>query len=40
MVRSFAKRATDADLNLVLWQWGGERHSLEVIDDEGRLDKM
>lgn len=40
LVRSFAKGARDADLNLVLWKWGSERCSLEVVDDEGRLDKM
>ena len=40
LVRSFAKGATCADLNLVLWSWSGERCSLEVIDDEGRLDRM
>lgn len=37
LVRSFAKGAVDADLNLVLWRWGDERSSLKVIDDEGRL---
>jgi len=40
MVRSFAKGATDADLNLVLWKWNAEGRSLEVIDEEGRLDRM
>lgn len=40
LVRSFAKGAVDADLNLVLWNWSSERCSLEVIDDEGRLGKM
>jgi RES domain-containing protein len=40
LVRSFAKGATDADLNLVLWRWGGKGCTLEVIDDEGRLDRM
>jgi RES domain-containing protein len=37
-VRSFAKAATDADLNLVLWTWGGEPPAqLALVDDEGRL---
>lgn len=40
LVRSFAKGATGADLNLVLWNWSGQRCSLEVIDDEGRLSRM
>ena len=40
LVRSFAKGATDADLNLVLWNWSHERCLLEVIDDEGRLGRM
>ena len=40
LVRSFAKGAMDADLNLVLWSWSSERCLLEVIDDEGRLDRM
>jgi len=40
LVRSFAKGATDADLNLVLWKWGEVGCSLEVVDDEGRLDRM
>jgi RES domain-containing protein len=34
-VRSFAKGATDADLNLVLWVWGPD--ALRLVDDEGRL---
>jgi len=40
LVRSFAKGAVDADLNLVLWRWGEAGCSLEVVDDEGRLDRM
>ena len=40
LVRSFAKGAGDADLNLVLWKWGEVGCSLQVVDDEGRLDKM
>jgi RES domain-containing protein len=34
-VRSFAKGATEADLNLVLWVWGPD--ALRLVDDEGRL---
>lgn len=34
LVRSFARGATDDDLNLVLWTWDG---ALTVADDEGRL---
>jgi RES domain-containing protein len=40
LVRSFAKGAVDTDLNLVLWRWGEVGCSLEVVDDEGRLDRM
>lgn len=40
LVRSFAKGATNADLNLVLWNWSGESCSLTVVDDEGRLKRM
>lgn len=40
LVRSFAKGAVDTDLNLVLWRWGEAGCSLEVVDDEGRLDRM
>lgn len=37
-VRSFAKGATDADLNIVLWTWGGEPPAqLTLVDEEGRL---
>ncbi len=37
-VRSFAKGATDADLNLVLWVWGPDAPTkLRLVDDEGRL---
>ena len=37
-VRSFAKGATDADLNLVLWVWGSDAPTkLRLVDDEGRL---
>jgi RES domain-containing protein len=40
MVRSFANGTTSADMNLVLWTWAGERCSLDVVDDEGRLDRL
>jgi RES domain-containing protein len=37
-VRSFAKGATEKDLNLVLWVWGAELPTrLCLVDDEGRL---
>ncbi|MFO1208064.1 MAG: RES domain-containing protein [Amaricoccus sp.] len=37
-VRSFARGATDADLNLVLWIWGPDAPTaLRLVDDEGRL---
>lgn len=37
-VRSFAKGATEQDLNLVLWVWGAELPTrLWLVDDEGRL---
>ena len=38
LVRSFARGATPADLNLVLWHWGADSPAtLSVIYDEGRL---
>jgi RES domain-containing protein len=38
LVRSFAPGAGEADLNLVLWQWGDAPPArLVLIDDEGRL---
>lgn len=40
LVRSFAKGAMETNLNLVLWNWSNERCSLELIDDEGRLDRI
>lgn len=37
-VHSFAKGASTADLNLVLWVWTSGRPSrLQLVDDEGRL---
>lgn len=40
LVRSFAKGAAGVDLNLVLWRWGDKGCLLEVVDDEGRLERM
>jgi RES domain-containing protein len=38
LVRSFARGATDSDLNLVLWLWSDSLPSkLALIDDDGRL---
>ena len=40
LVRSFARGATESDINLVLWQWGSSPPSrLTLIDDEGRLSR-
>lgn len=37
-VRSFAKGATEQDMNLVLWAWGPDLPArLRLVDDEGRL---
>lgn len=37
-VRSFAKGATDADTNIVLWTWGNKLPArLTLVDDGGRL---
>lgn len=37
-VRSFAKGATERDMNLVLWVWGPDLpNQLRLVDDEGRL---
>ncbi|MDP0927961.1 RES domain-containing protein [Paracoccus onubensis] len=37
-VQSFAKGATEADLNIVLWKWDNAPPAqLALIDDEGRL---
>jgi len=40
VVRSFAPGTTAANLNLVLWRWSSSGAKLDVIDDEGRLDRM
>ncbi|SEO37485.1 RES domain-containing protein [Paracoccus alcaliphilus] len=38
LARSFAKGATDADLNIVLWMWGNTQPAcVTLVDDEGRL---
>jgi RES domain-containing protein len=39
-VRSFAPGCSTDNHNLVLWQWSdAEPHSVQVIDDLGRLPK-
>jgi len=40
LVRSFARGASDRDLNLVLWRWAGEGCALDLVDDEDRLGRM
>jgi len=40
LVRSFARGTPDANLNFVLWRWTGDGFSLEVVDDEDRLERM
>ncbi len=40
LVRSYAKGATGANLNIVLWRWTDEGNALAVIDDEDRLGRM
>ncbi len=38
LVRSFAVGASDEDLNLVMWNWGGAHPTrVALVDDEGRL---
>lgn len=38
LVQSFARGAAADEMNLVLWRWNtGDRDSLALIDDEGRL---
>jgi RES domain-containing protein len=38
LVRSFARGATDDDINLIVWTWSDSAPSrLTLIDDEGRL---
>jgi RES domain-containing protein len=40
LVRSFARGASDDDLNLVLWRWGAAAPCrLTLIDDEDRLSR-
>ncbi|CCF22225.1 conserved protein of unknown function; RES domain protein (plasmid) [Pseudorhizobium banfieldiae] len=40
LIRSYAKGASDANLNIILWRWAGDGCALEVIDDEDRLGRM
>lgn len=40
LTRSYAKGASKADLNIVLWRWTGAGCALSVIDDENRLGRM
>ena len=40
LIRSFAKGATESELNIVLWNWASTGCSLSVIDDENRLAHM
>lgn len=38
LVRSYARGATETDINLVLWRWEHSgRYRLTMIDEEGRL---
>ena len=38
MVPSYARGATGADRNVVLWRWNtGDGDALAAVDDEGRL---
>ena len=38
LARSFAKGATDADLNIILWMWGNTQPArITLVDDEERL---
>jgi RES domain-containing protein len=39
LVRSFAPGASEANLNMVLWRWNTSENRLDVIDDEGRLQR-
>jgi RES domain-containing protein len=40
LTRSFAKGASEANLNIILWRWTGTGCTLDVIDDENRLGRM
>lgn len=40
LIGSFAKGASELDLNIVLWTWTGKGCILEVVDDEDRLSRM
>ena len=40
LIRSYAKGASETNLNIVLWRWTGDGCALSVIDDENRLGRM
>lgn len=40
LIRSFAKGASESDLNIVLWNWTRTGCTLGVVGDEGRLSRM
>ncbi|MCV6596959.1 MAG: RES family NAD+ phosphorylase [Mangrovicoccus sp.] len=40
LVQSYAKGASEDDLNITLWRWSGAGCSLDVIDDENRLSRL
>lgn len=40
LIRSYAKGASERNLNIVLWRWACDGCALEVIDDEDRLGRM
>lgn len=41
LVQSFARGASDGDVNLVLWNWSDTPSSkVTLIDDDGRLSKI
>ena len=40
LIRSYAKGASETNLNIVLWQWNGDGCTLDVVDDEDRLKRL
>ncbi|WP_380058884.1 RES family NAD+ phosphorylase (plasmid) [Falsihalocynthiibacter sp. SS001] len=40
LVRSYAKGTSAKNLNFVLWRWMSDGCTLEVVDDENRLERM
>lgn len=40
LTRSFARGASETNLNIVLWRWTGDGNTLDVIDDENRLGRL